>query len=344
MNQPVMVDPRRFPTQTADSFVVAQATESAALSTARYAAALDAGDDAAALVSLSHAPSPAIFRALQHAFDRAVEAQGDPLGVRLFAFPLLVVTGGRAGAHVAGVVPAIDRVAAILRDAGVLGQTQNFSLSAALADVDALRSIPPSRVRRLALGLETLQAALDLPPREVIAVTAGEEVHLRFLVGAALIPAHAPSILETAAAISLWGMALTRELSEQLQGDGASVLPIPRPPASLIMAPSVGESAREDLAFQAFLSRELRQFRSEVGEPDVTVAPIDCGAIGIRLSSPFIEDRVRTHRRALLAHEDLEPVLAGMLTLLEECRLENFSLEPAVQATERFEAGGASAH
>lgn len=339
-----MADPRRFSEASADPFVAAQAHDSAAALTARYAAALDAGDDAAALSALSQAPSPDVFRALQHALDRAVEVHGDPIGVRLFAFPLLIVTGGHAGARISAVVPAIERVVAILREAGVLGQTQNFSLSAALTDVHGLHTITPSRVRRLALGRETLQSALDVPPREVVAATAGEEVHLRFLVGAALIPAHAPSVLETAAAIGLWGMALTRELSEQLQGDGASVLPIPRPPASLTMAPSVGDSAREDLALQAFLSRELRQFRSEVGEPEVSVAPLDCGAVGIRLSSPFIEDRVRTHRRRLLPHEDLEPVLAGMLTLLEECRLENFSFEAAVQPTERFEAGGAPAH
>lgn len=339
-----MADPRRFPQQSADPFVAAQAADSAAALTARYAATLDAGDDAAARDSLARAPSPAAYRALQQALDRAVEAQGDPIGVRLFAFPLLIVTGGRSGARVSGVVPAIDRVSAILREAGVLGQTQNVSLSAALADAQGLQRIAPSRVRRLAMGREALQGALDLPPSEATAVTASEEVHLRFLAGGALVPAHAPSILETAAVISLWGMALTRELSEQLQGDGASVLPIPRPPASLTMAPSVGESAREDLALQAFLSRELRQFRAEVGEPEVSVAPLDCGAIGIRLSSPFIENRVRTHRRVLLPHEDLEPVLAGMLTLLEECRLENFSLEPAVQPTERFETGGAPAH
>lgn len=344
MNEIVMADPRRFPRQSSDPFVVAQATESAAALSARYAAALDAGDDAAVRESLSQAPSPAVYRALHHALDRAVEAQSDPIGVRLFAFPLLVVTGGRADARIAGVVPAIERVGAILREAGVLGQTQNFSLSAALADTQALQSIAASRVRRLALGRETLQAALDLPPRAVIAATAGEEVHLRFLVGAALIPAHAPAIVETAAAIGLWGMALTRELSAQLQSEGASVLPIPRPPASLTMAPSVGASAREDLALPAFLSRELRQFRAQVGEPRVEVAPLDCGAIGLRLSSPFIENRVRTHRRQLLPHEDLAPVLAAMLALLEECRLENCTVESAVQASERFESGGAPAH
>ena len=100
-----------------------------------------------------------------------------------------------------------------------------------------------------------------------------------------LTPAHAPSFLETGSAIATWGMALTRELSRQLQVDGLSVLPSRARRSHCCARQQSGRRAREELAFQAFVSRVLRRFRAEVGEPEVTVAALDSPAIGVRFAS-----------------------------------------------------------
>ena len=156
--------------------------------------------------------------------------------------------------------------------------------------------------------------------------TPNESVHLRFLVGAAVTPAHAPSFLETGSAIAIWGMPLTRELTEQMKREEVAVLPIPRPPATLLAAQLAGHAAREDIAFQAFVSRELRRFRSEVGEPTVTVAPLQPDGIGVRFASSLLGDRTCVHRRALHAAEDIEEVAGSIIGLLRECRIEHIDV------------------
>jgi hypothetical protein len=148
--------------------------------------------------------------------------------------------------------------------------------------------------------------------------------------------ADAPSFLETGSAIGNWGMALTRELEVQLRVEGLSLLPIPRPPATLLAAQPIGMTAREELGFQAFVSRSLRRFRSEVGEPDVALASLASGAIGLRFASPFIENRVTVHRRALHASEDFDEVVRAMLALLEECGLSNVQRLPGIEDDVRF--------
>lgn len=328
-------DPPRWPAAIDDPFVRAwsgagSAEAPVALIDA-YAAALQRGDDAAIAASLRHAPSAAACAAMLDALDHAVRrCAPDGVGIRLFAFPVLLVTGGRAGMRFSAVLPDVARVSAILHDSGALGRSRHFVLGNVLSSVDALREIAPSRILRLASGAEALPGGLDLPPAEIVTTGAEEEVHLRFLAAAAVTPAHAPSLAETAAAIGAWGMAVTRELGAQMQTEDASILPIPRPPVSLVLAPAIGGTAREDLALQAFVSRELRQFRSEVGEPDVRLAALASGAIGVRLSSPFIEERVRVHRRVLLPHETVDAVARGMLDLLEECRVEHAEVDSRI--------------
>jgi hypothetical protein len=103
-------------------------------------------------------------------------------------------------------------------------------------------------------------------------------------------------------------------------------------------------AVREELALQAFVSRELRQFRTAAGEPDVQLAPLRSGAIGVTLSSPFIEKRVRVYKRRLLPQEEIDEVLAGMLALLEECRVENARLQCEIVEDERFAELAGSAH
>ena len=256
-----------------------------------------------------------------------------------FAFPLLIVTGGRAPATVPSVLADVGRVRDVLEGSGVLGQARNFGLASGLCSLAALESLPPSRL--YALAREVSPGVLDLPPAEIAVTTGDEQVHLRFLLGAALTPAHAPTFLETGSAIAVWGMALTRELSEQLAVEGLSVLPLPRPPATLLHAQEVGRRAREELAYQAFVSRVLRRFRAEVGEPEVTVAALDSAAIGVRFASRFTPDRVDVHAWPLHPLDDLPEVVASILGLLQECRVQNVEVVPRVLSAREFAIGPA---
>jgi hypothetical protein len=220
-----------------------------------------------------------------------------------------------------------------------LGQTRTFGLSNALCDAGAIERFPLSRLYRITHGLDDAAGALDLPPAEIFTTTQDEDVHLRFLAGAAVTPAHAPSFLETGADIGAWGMALTRELSDQLKADGVSVLPIPRPPLSLFAAPARGRQAREELASQAFVSRVLRRFRAEVGEPEVIVASLAGGEVGIRFASPFETGGVEIHRWRLTPLDSVERVQDSILQLLRECRLDAVAIAPLVLTLEQLVAG-----
>ena len=293
------------------------------------------GRDAQIAQSLRAATSPEIYRCLWGALIQAVSpGAGRDVAVRPFAFPLLIVTGGRAPANVAGALPDIGRVRAVLEGSGILGQVSDFGLGNALCSLPALEAVPPSR--HYALAQEIFPGALDLPPADIVVTTGDEQVHLRFLLGAAVTPAYAPTFLETGSAIATWGMALTRELSEQLATQGLSVLPIPRPPATLLRAQELGRRAREELAFQAFASGALRRFRAEVGEPEVSVAALDSGAIGVRFASPFVENRAQVHQWVLHPLDDLEEIGASILGLLRECRIEGVAVLPGVLPAEAF--------
>jgi hypothetical protein len=254
-----------------------------------------------------------------------------------FALPLPIVTGGRAPATVPGVLADVARVREVLEASGALERSRSFGLASALGSLAALESVPPSRL--FALAGEFGAGALDLPPADLVVTSPDEQVHLRFLLGAVLTPAHAPSVLETGSAVATWGMALTRELSRQLHVDGLSVLPIPRPPVVLLRAPQSGRRAREELAYQAFVSRVLRQFRAEVGEPDVTVAALNSPAIGVRFTSRFVDDRIDAHAWALHALDDLEDVAGSILGLLRECRLGNVQVLQGIVPAQAFAAG-----
>jgi hypothetical protein len=232
-------------------------------------------------------------------------------------------------------------VRALLQEKGALGQARNFGLASALCSAKAVEGVAPSRLYRIACGREEAAGALDLPPADLLTVTAHEAVHLRFLAGVAVTPGHAPSFLETGADVGAWGLALTRELSEQLQVPGLSVLPIPRPPANLFQAPALGRQAREELAFQAFVSRVLRRFRAEVGEPAVTIASLASGEVGVRFASPFDPARVEIHRWRLTPLDSIERVQGSIADLLRDCRLENVAVLASILSADELSAGAA---
>ena len=285
--------------------------------------------------------SPPAWQLLSDALVAALEPESDAQATvtRLFALPLLVVTGGAAGVDVPAVLPAVERVRALFDANGALGPVRNFGLCNALCNAGAIERLPASRLYRIAQGLEASASALDVPPAPIVTGGTDEEVHLRFLVGAAVAPAQAPSFLETGADIGGWGMALMRELAEQLEVKGLSLLPIPRPPMALPTAPMRGRQAREELAFQVFVSRVVRECRSQTGDPDTLVASVSPAAVGVRFSSPFDPGRVEIFRWQLTPADRIEQVQEAILALLRECRLDRVEVSDAVLAPETFAAG-----
>jgi hypothetical protein len=69
----------------------------------------------------------------------------------------------------------------------------------------------------------------------------------------------------------------------------------------------------------------------------VTVAALDSVAIGVRLASPFVENRVDVHEWALHPLDDLEDIAASILGLLRECRVENVEVLPSVVSAQAWE-------
>lgn len=326
-----LADPRRFATATAGPPPGRASPDLA--SWLRDLAARGRDDEIAH--SLRAATSPPVYRCLWESLIQALTPDaGAGVAVLPFAFPLLIVTGGRAPASVPAVLADTGRVRAVLEASGALGPVSNFSLSNGLCSLRTLEQVQPSRL--YALVREMLPALLDLPPAELVVTASDEQVHLRFLVGAAVTSAHAPTFLETGSAIATWGLALTRELSEQLRTEGLSVLAVPRPPAALLRAQELGRRAREELAFQAFASSALRRLRAEAGEPRVSVAALDSIAIGVRFASPFAGQRVATHEWALHPLDDLDEIGASILGLLRECRVEHVEVLPGVLSAAEF--------
>jgi hypothetical protein len=341
-------DPRCFAPPNDDHFVAAALADLAGAAqrerpsaglVAAYRDALHRNDEEAIHRSLRCATSAVVHRHLWLALDRAIHGAPMVHGaavVRLFALPLLIVTGGHAGSTVPGSLPDVEGVRRVLESGAALGPSRNFAFGNALCALESLQGIPFGRLYALQGQSGAGAAGLDLEPATLRTTSDEEEVHLRFLAGAAVTATDAPSFVETGSAIGNWGMALTRELEAQLRVDRLSLLPIPRPPATLLAAQPIGMTASEELAFQAFVSRTLRRFRSEVGEPDVALAGLASGGIGVRFASPFIENRVAVHCRALHASEDFDEVVRGMLKLLEECGLSNAQLLPAIEDDVRF--------
>jgi len=354
-------DPRCFAAPTGDPFVEAAlaapaapaavqsgGTDGSLVRLARdYADALDAGKEAALRAALDAAPSPAVWRTMAAGVDRAIATDAAAVGARLFAIPVAVVAAGAGGGRIGAALSDAQRLREVLRENRALGPLTNFGLSNALCAPAALAALSWQKARAFALAADQVDLDggwTDLPPEDLVLNGADEQVHLRFLMGAAVAPSGAPTFLETASAIATWGVPFTRELSAQLQTDGASVVAIPRPPATLLAAQAAGASAAEGLALQAFVSRELRQFRSQVGEPEVSLAALSEGALGLRFAWPFIENRVFVHMRRLHPAEEWDEVLREVVQLLEECRIEDLRVEAHPMTLEHFRAGAGAPH
>ena len=343
-------DPRRYP-DGSDS-PLALAAQELTVATAGLPLALEAlaRDISAALArgeentvrdAVRMAPSAPACRVLQRALDLALtpafpgDTRGDPahgVGLHLFALPVLLVVGASSAHRIRGVLPDTDSVRALFDQTGALGHCRNFGLSNALTALEQLETIPWLTLHSIAQAQSWAEyAGLELPPANIDVQAGGEAVHLRFVSGAALTPADAPGFVESAGDIGRWGMPLTKELGRQLAVGDVSLLAIPRPPRSIFRAMQEGWFAVRELGFQLFLSNALRQARSRIGEPDITITACADQSIRIHLTSAFDDLLDQAYGWPLSPADDLDEIANSISTLLDEAQVGRWTVNPLIE-------------
>ncbi len=299
------------------------------------AAACAAGDDADIGAALGAAATPAQYAQLWDAIcDTAHHAAGVADGdsaalvARVFALPIIIVTGSRKPLQRDGVLPDIGAVTALFQQKGVLGKTQNFGLGNALCALETLESVTPAEI--YAWTAAGGAARRELPPAPLVMSEPGEQVHLRFLVGAGIAAASEPSLTETASNIGAWGMSLTKLLAGQLAQTGAEILPLARPPADLLRAVHAGRTAQLETACNLFASNAVRRFRAASGDPVAIISAHDNAELRLTLSQPFDEQMVEGFRWPLHPLDDIAAIMTSMTELLTACRIGRIEIAPRV--------------
>ena len=248
------------------------------------------------------------------------------LVARVFALPLVIVTGSRKPLQLSGALPDIAAVSELFLQKGVLGKTQNFGMGNALCALETLESVTPAEV--FAWTAAGGAARRELPPSPLVMQEPGEMVHLRFLVGAGIAPANEPPLTETASNIGAWGLALTRLLATQLAQSGAEVLPMARPPCDLLRAAHAGRTAQLETACNLFASNAVRRFRSASGDPVAILSAHDNGELRLTLSQPFDEQMIEGFRWPLHPLDDIAEITGSISGLLAECRVGRIEIAP----------------
>jgi hypothetical protein len=312
------------------------------------AAHLKAGQAGLLADAMAAAPSVAIARALWRGLIDAwalASRPGDGEGVAaaLFVLPLVIVAGSeaRAGGDVpAAAVDAIladtEPLAALLRGARALAGHQAFALANALVAEDALDAPRLGALlawQKLAPGAGP--ARRDLPPAPIVVQPGEQSVHLRFLIGTALVGADADAL---AADMSGWAVPFARELSRQLCAPGLSVLALPRLPQSPPAALQHGRAAQREVGAQLFASNAIRRFRAATGEPAAVISAHRCaaapggGELRLSLSSPFDARPAEGFRCPLFPTDRVDDVAAMLRDLLRDCRVADVRILPGVHA------------
>jgi hypothetical protein len=284
---------------------------------------LRGGLDADITLALRAASSRADYVRLWQAVSDVAHHAGDTgepaVVARIFALPLVIVTGSRRAASVPGVLPDIAAVRTLFEQHCALGRTRNFGLSNALCSSETLDRVTPGEVYVWASA--TGGAPRDLAPSDIMLEEPGEKVHLRFLVGAGITPAAEPSFVETSSNIGAWGMPLTRLLAVQLGQPGIEVLPLARPPLDLLRAAHAGRVAQLEAAFNLFASNAVRHFRAGTGDPVAVIGTHDDAELRVSLSSPFDDTTVEGFRWPLHPLDDIGQITGSIVELLGECRV-----------------------
>jgi hypothetical protein len=325
----VLADPRRYGAATPDNALLAlidSAREHELVGSLRELAA--AKRDAEIGSALAAASTPESYAKLWRALCAAVEKPPaeDDLVPRVFAIPWVIVCGGTAAGTVSCVLHDVDAVARVLQEHGVFGGSRNLGLSNALCGVTALETLTPSE----ALRAHSDARLRDVAPEPIEVLRGVQQVHVRFLLGAAIVPAHAPAISETGANVAAWGTPALRAMATQLATPNVQVLPMPRAPGGLYSAAYAGRRAGIEAGFNLFMSNSVRQFRMATGDPAATISSHANGEIRIVLWSNLDDTMVEGFSWPLHPADDLDEIERTITSLIEECRLPEPTIMSAV--------------
>src|SRR5262245_41960752 len=209
---PRLPDPRRYgPGDSADPLLqIATAAETEETLTATLRDLLVQRRDGEVRRALSLAPSRAVYQRLWRSLCASTEGSGsEDVRTQVFALPLVLVSGARSAASVPGALPDASALTALLQRHGAFGGCRNVGVSNALVSLDTLERLPPSTLVEWMASEIPARSSRELAP-EPLSIRAGEEAHLRFLLGGAITPTAAPTVCETAANIGPWGMPFAR--------------------------------------------------------------------------------------------------------------------------------------
>jgi hypothetical protein len=278
--------------------------------------------------ALAAASSQQEYAIVWRALCTAVEKPDadDAVAPRVFAMPWVIVAGGSAPANVECVVPDVDALAKVFEAHGVFGGSRTLGLSNALAGIETLESLAPSQVLH---GWDDPRVR-EMAPAPIAVLRGVEEVHVRFLLGAAIAPAHAPGITETGSNVGAWGTPALRAMAAQLTTPNVQLLPMPRPPGGLYSAAYAGRRAGIEAAFNLFMANSVRRIRMAVGDPSVTVSAHEGGEVRIVLWTPFDDAMVEGFSWPLHPSDDLEEVRGVISAMLAECHLPEARIHPEV--------------
>jgi len=278
--------------------------------------------------TLAAAPSAVLYRRVWQALCEAIEKPPSDEGVaaRVFAVPWIIVCGASAAATLPCVVPDASELARVLEANGAFGASRNLGLGNALVSIEALEALPPSAILRWPQEPKMR----EVPPAPIHVARGTEEVHVRFLLGAAIAPSTSPSIVETGANIAVWGTPALRAMAKQLATTAVQILPMPRPPAGLYSAAHAGRRAGVEAAFNLFMGNAVRRFRSAVGDPHVTLSSHAGGELRVTLSTPFDDALIEGFRWPLHPADDLAEVERALTSMIRECRLAEPRFVPGV--------------
>lgn len=340
------VDPRTFPAAAAapehagQLHALAAASQAAnaqdaaardATLTAALAGLLSPGQGERLAAVFATAPSVAVYRHLWRILEqceRAAMARG-PLGVTLFALPLIIIAGIESEGIVKATLPCVldnaTALASLMREHAALAGNQSFALANVLVgpaaiDLDRL----PELLAWRALPAEPSPARAFEPAP--IALSSGpESVHLRFLPGNAIAAPGADLLASDK--VGGWGMPFTQSLGRQLAATGTSVLALPRAPHSLLRALWQGRVAQRETGAHLFAANAIRKLRATVGEPTAVIsahrAPDASGGGEVRLSlsSPFDPKAAEGFRCPLYPLDGIADVVVMLTDLLAQCRV-----------------------
>jgi hypothetical protein len=224
------------------------------------------------------------------------------------------------------VLSDVPELARVLQAGGVFGPSRNAGLGSTLTSIETIESIAPSELLRW-----TREAAVrDVPPAPIELARGAEEVHVRLLLGAVVVPAAAPDIAETGSNIGAWGTPALRAMRAQLAIPGVELLPMPRPPDGLYSAAYAGRRAGIEAAFHLFVSNNVRRFRGIVGDPQVNLSSHAGPELRVTLWTSLDESLMEGFRWPLHPADDLNEIERTIKAMLAECRLKEPDVAPDV--------------